>query len=156
MNMNATLFAQAIVFAILIWITVQYIWPPLLNAIEERQKKIADGLAAAERGKADLVKADEAVNQVIKEARVKAQEILDRAHGQASKTLDEAKADAVAERNRQLAVAEQEIGTLADRARDQLRTQVATLAVAGASQLLGREVDAKAHQALIDQLIREL
>lgn len=156
MNINATLFAQAIVFAILIWVTVQFIWPPILNAIEERQKKMADGLAAAERGKADLVKADEAANQVIKEARVKAQEILDRAHGQANKTLDEAKTDAVAERARQMAVAQQEIGTLADRARDQLRTQVASLAVAGASQLLGREVDAKSHQALIDDLIREL
>jgi F-type H+-transporting ATPase subunit b len=156
MNINATLFAQAIVFAILIWVTVQYIWPPLLNAIEARQKKIADGLAAAERGKADLVKADEAANQAIKEARAKAQEILERAHGQANKTLDEAKVEAQAERGRQLAAAEQEIATLAGKARDQLRTQVAGLAVAGASQLLGREVDAKAHQALIDQLIREL
>jgi len=156
MNINATLLAQAIVFAVLIWVTVKYIWPPLLNAIDERQKKIADGLAAAERGKADLVKADEASNQVIKEARVKAQEIIDRAHGQANKALEEAKTDALAERSRQLSVASQEIGTLQDRARDQLRTQVASLAVAGASQLLGREVDANAHQALLDQLIREL
>ncbi len=156
MSINLTLVIQGLAFFAVAWIVMKFGWPHILGAIEERQKKIADGLAAAEQGRRELSTAEEESAKIVRAAREQAAGIRDQAQQQAVKILEQAKNDAVGERQRQLATAESEIGTLADRARDQLRTQVATLAVAGAGRLLGREVDAKAHQDLIDQLIAEL
>ena len=156
MSINATLLAQMIVFAILIWVTMKFIWPPLMAAIEERQQKIAEGLAAADRSKKDLAQAEETVNEVIREARGKATEIIDQAHTRANQIIDAAKAEAIVEANRQKAAAEAEIVVAANRAKEDLRRQVSSLAVAGASRLIRREIDGNAHKALLDELAAEI
>ena len=156
MNPNITLLGQMISFAILIWFTVKFIWPPLMAAIEERQQKIAEGLAAADRSQQDLARAEEKVAEALKEARTKANEIIDQAHQRANQIVDQAKDDAVAEANRQKALAESEITAAANRAREELRRQVSVLAVSGAEKLLKREIDAGAHKALIDELAAQL
>jgi F-type H+-transporting ATPase subunit b len=156
MNPNITLLGQMISFAILIWFTVKFIWPPLMKAIEERQQKIADGLAAADNAQKNLAQAEEKVNEELKLARVKANEIIDQAHQRANQIIDQAKNDAVAEANRQKALAEAEIAAAANRAKEDLRKQVSALAVSGAEKLLKREIDANAHKALIDELAAQL
>ncbi len=156
MNLNYTLFGQMITFAILIWFTAKFIWPPLMKAIEERQQKIAEGLAAADNAQKNLAQAEEKVNDELKLARTKANEIIDQAHQRASQILDQAKNDAVAEANRQKLLAEAEIAAAANRAKEELRKQVSTLAVSGAEKLLKREIDANAHKVLIDELAAQL
>jgi F-type H+-transporting ATPase subunit b len=156
MNPNITLFGQMLSFAILIWFTVKFIWPPLMSAIEERQQKIAEGLAAADTSRVALEHAQEKANELLKEARVKANEVIDQAHVRANQMIDQAKNDAVAEANRQKALAEAEIGAAANRAKEELRKQVSALAVRGAEKLLKREIDANAHKALIDDLAAQL
>ena len=156
MNINLTLFAQALAFAGLIWIIATKIWPPLLAAIEERQQKIADGLAAADRAKRDLEQAEDQVNEALKEARVKANEIIDQAHARANQIVDAAREDALAEAGRQKAIAQAEIDASANRAREDLRKHVSALAVGGAEKLLRREIDANAHKALLDELAAQL
>lgn len=156
MNIGLTLFAQALAFAGLIWIIATKIWPPLLKAIEERQQKIADGLAAADNAQKNLAQAEEKVNEELKLARTKANEIIDQAHQRANQIVDQAKNDAVAEANRQKALAEAEIAAAANRAKEDLRKQVSFLAVSGAEKLLKREIDASAHKALIDELAAQL
>ena len=156
MNPNITLLGQMISFAILIWFTVKFIWPPLTKAIEERQQKIADGLAAADKAKADLEQAEGRVNDELKVARAKANEIIEQAHQRANQIVDQAKNDAVAEAGRQKALAEAEITAAANRAKEDLRKQVSALAVSGAEKLLKREIDASAHKALIDELAAQL
>jgi F-type H+-transporting ATPase subunit b len=155
MNPNITLLGQMLSFAILIWFTVKFIWPPLMKAIEERQQKIAEGLAAADRSQKDLAQAQDKVNEVLKDARTKANEVIEQAHARANQIIDQAKNDAVAEANRQKALAEAEI-TAANRAKEELRKQVSALAVSGAEKLLKREIDANAHKALIDDLAAQL
>ena len=132
MNPNITLLGQMISFAILIWFTVKFIWPPLMKAIEERQQKIAEGLAAADRSQKDLAQAQDKVNEALKDARTKANEIIEQAHGRANQIIDQAKNDAIAEANRQKALAEAEIAAAANRAKEDLRKQVSALAVSGA------------------------
>ena len=156
MNPNITLLGQMISFAILIWFTVKFIWPPLMKAIEDRQQKIAEGLAAADRSQKDLAQAQDKVNEALKDARTKANEIIEQAHGRANQIIDQAKNDAIAEANRQKALAEAEIAAAATRAKEDLRRQVSTLAVAGASRLIKREIDPSAHKALLDELAAEL
>jgi F-type H+-transporting ATPase subunit b len=156
MNPNITLLGQMISFAILIWFTVKFIWPPLMKAIEERQKKIADGLAAADNAQKNLAQAEERVNEELKAARVKANEIIEQANQRANQIVDQAKNDAVAEANRQKALAEADIAAAANRAKEDLRKQVSALAVSGAEKLLKREIDANAHKALIDDLAAQL
>lgn len=156
MNPNITLLGQMISFAILIWFTVKFIWPPLMQAIEERQKKIAEGLAAADRSQKDLAQAQDKVNEALKDARTKANEIIEQAHARANQIIDQAKNDAIAEANRQKALAEAEIAAAANRAKEDLRKQVSALAVTGAEKLLRREIDANAHKALIDDLAAQL
>ena len=156
MNIGLTLFAQALAFAGLIWIIATKIWPPLLKAIEERQQKIADGLAAADNAQKNLAQAEEKVNEELKLARTKANEIIDQAHQRANQIVNQAKNDAVAEANRQKALAEAEITAAANRAKEDLRKQVSFLAVSGAEKLLKREIDASAHKALIDELAAQL
>lgn len=156
MNLNMTLLAQAMMFAALIWFIVAFIWPPLTRAIEARQKKIADGLADAEAAKKALAEAQGREAEIVREARAKAAEIVDRAHLQANQMVDEAKQAALAERERQLQATGDEVAHLMAKARDQLRVRVAELAVAGAAKLIRREVDARTHQQLLDELIAEL
>jgi F-type H+-transporting ATPase subunit b len=143
-------------FAILVWFTTKFIWPQLNGAIEERQKKVADGLAAAERARAELKDADAKVAVEIKQARLQASEIIDKAQQQANQILDKARADAVSEINRQKALAQDEIASMAQRAREQLREQVGALAVRGAEKIVQREIDPAAHKALLDQLATEI
>ncbi len=156
MEIGMTLLGQALSFVLLIWFTMKFIWPPLMAAIEDRQKKIAEGLAAAERSQRDLAQAQDQVNDVVREARVKATEIIDQAHVRASQMIETAKSEAIAEGGRQKALAEAEIDAAANRAREELRKQVSSLAVAGASRLIKREIDPKAHQALLDELAAEI
>ena len=156
MNPNITLLGQMITFAILIWFTVKFIWPPLTKAIEERQQKIAEGLAAADNAQKNLAQADAKVAEELKAARAKANEIIDQAHQRANQLIDAAKADAIAEGNRQKALAEAEIEAAANRAKEDLRKQVSLLAVTGAEKLLKREINANDQKALIDELAAQL
>lgn len=156
MSINATLFAQMLVFAILIWVTMKFIWPPLMSAIEERQQKIAEGLAAADRSKRDLAQAEEKVNEVLREARTKASEIIAQAEARRAQIIDQAKVEAVEEGNRQKAAALAEIASAGTRAREDLRKQVSALAVAGAEKLIRREIDSNVHRVLLDELAAEI
>ncbi|HEY5850860.1 MAG TPA: F0F1 ATP synthase subunit B [Lysobacter sp.] len=156
MNLNMTFFGQMITFAILIWFTMKFIWPPLNKAIEERQHKIAEGLAAAEQSQKNLAQAQQSVDAELRTARTKANEIIEQAHQRANQIIDQAKNDAIAEATRQKAVADAEIAASANRAREELRKQVSSLAVTGAEKLLKREIDANAHKALLDELAAEI
>ncbi len=156
MNINATIIGQAIVFLILIWFSVKFIWPPLLKAIEDRQKKIADGLAAAERGQKELHQANDEAATIVNEAREKALKIVDQANRRSNEIIEEARATALSEGQRLVGDARQEVALEQARARDTLRKDVAKLAVAGASRLLEREIDPAAHAELIEQLAREI
>lgn len=156
MEINMTFLGQMISFAILVWFTTKFIWPQLNGAIEERQKKVAEGLAAAERARAELKDADAKVAVEIKQARLQATEIIDKAQQQANQLLDKARAEATGEINRLKAQAEDEIASMAQRAREQLREQVGALAVRGAEKIVQREIDPAAHKALLDQLAAEI
>ena len=156
MDLNITLVIQFAAFLAVAWMVMKFGWPHIMAAIEERQQKIAEGLAAADRSQQDLARAEEKVAEALKEARTKANEIIDQAHQRANQIVDQAKDDAVAEANRQKALAESEITAAANRAREDLRRQVSVLAVSGAEKLLKREIDAGAHKALIDELAAQL
>jgi F-type H+-transporting ATPase subunit b len=156
MNINLTLFAQAATFAIFIWFTAKFVWPHLSQAIEARQKHIAEGLAAAERGKQDLEQAAVRTADMLRQARQQAQELLAQAEKRASQIIDEAKTSAAEEGARLIVGAKAEIDQEVSRAREMLRTQVAALAVAGAEQILRREVDAKVHADLLASVQNQL
>lgn len=156
MNINATLIGEAIAFAILIAITMKFIWPPILAAIEERQKKIAAGLEAADRAHQELADADTHAADELRKARAEAAAIIEKANQQALQIVDKARTDALLEAAKQKATAQADIENMAHQARAELRGQVATLAVAGASKILGREVNAATHKALLDELVAEL
>jgi F-type H+-transporting ATPase subunit b len=156
MNLNFTLFAQAIVFAAFIWFTVKFIWPHMLRAIETRQKTIADGLAAGEQGRRSLETSTRQAEDAIAQARNRAAEILAQAEKRSAQLVDEARTAAKEEGNREKAAAKAEIEQEVTRAREQLRNQVASLAVAGAEKILRREVDAKAHADLLESIKRQL
>ena len=156
MDLNITLVIQFAAFLAVAWMVMKFGWPHIMAAIEERQQKIAEGLAAADRSQQDLARAEEKVAEALKEARTKANEIIDQAHQRANQIVDAAKNDAVAEAGRQKALAQSEITAAANRAREELRRQVSVLAVSGAEKLLKREIDAGAHKALIDELAAQL
>jgi len=156
MNLNATLLIQSIVFVILGWVTMKFIWPPLIRAIDDRRAKIADGLAAAERGHKELQSANGEAQVIINEAREKALKIVDQANRRSGEIIEEARSTAMSEGQRLVGDARQEAALEQARARDQLRKDVGSLAVAGASRLLAREIDPKAHADLIEQLAREI
>jgi F-type H+-transporting ATPase subunit b len=156
MNLNATLWVQTAVLVILGWLTMKFIWPPLIRAIDDRRKKIADGLAAAERGYKELQSASGEAQVIINEAREKALKIVDQANRRSGEIIEEARSTAMSEGQRLVSDARQEAALEQARARDQLRKDVGTLAVAGASRLLQREIDPKAHADLIEQLAREI
>jgi F-type H+-transporting ATPase subunit b len=156
MNFNFTLIAQGLVFLAFIAFTIKFIWPPLLRAIEARQKTIADGLAAADQGRKSLESSSRQAEQAITEARNRAAEILSQAEKRGAQMIDEARGAAKEEGGREEAAAKAEIEQERTRAREQLRDQVALLVVAGAEKILRREVDAKAHAQLLDDIKRQL
>ena len=156
MNLNFTLVAQAITFFAFIAFTVKFVWPPLLRAIEARQKTIADGLAAAEQGRRSLEESARTSDKAIAEARGRAQEIIAQAEKRATQMIDEARNAARDEGAREKAAAKAEIAQEISRAREQLRDHVASLAVAGAEKILRREVDAKAHADLLENIKRQI
>ncbi|MBC7787819.1 MAG: F0F1 ATP synthase subunit B [Methylophilaceae bacterium] len=156
MNINFTLIAQAIAFAVLIWFTVKFVWPPLLKAIETRQKEIADGLAAAADGRNALEVAAKKSEVTLNEAKQKATEIIGQAEKRATQIVEDAKSNAKAEGDRILAGTKAEIDQEVNRAKEGLRAQVSALAVAGAEKILRKEIDAKAHSDMLSQLAAEL
>lgn len=156
MNINATLIAQAISFAILIWFTVKFVWPMITVAIDERNKRIADGLAAAEQGRRTLADAEKHGELAVKSARQRGEEIIQQADKRATQMIEEAKAAAKTEGDRLVAGAKAEIEQEIAQARSMLRDQVAMLAVAGAEKILRREVDAKAHADLLNAIKQQL
>jgi F-type H+-transporting ATPase subunit b len=156
MNITATLFAQAAVFALFIAFTVKFIWPYMLRAIETRQKTIADGLAAAEQGKRSLEESTRQADASIAQARNRAAEVISQAEKRAAQMIEEAKNAAREEGGREKAAAKAEIAQELTRAREQLRDHVASLAVAGAEKILRREIDAKAHAELLDSIKKQL
>ena len=156
MNINLTLLSQAIAFAIFIWFTVKFVWPPLMRAVQERQRRIADGLAAGERGRQELEAAGKRAHEELAKARGRVGEIIGSAEKRDAQMLDEAKAAAQAEADRIIAAAKADIDQQIARAREMLREQVASLAVAGAEKILRREVNAQTHAELLNQLKREI
>jgi len=156
MNLNATLILNSLTMLIFVWFCMQFIWPHILKALDERREKIADGLAASDRAEKALADATAEVDRQIAEARDKAGQIVEQANQRHGQILDQAKNDATAERQRQVSAAEADIAQAANQAREELRAAVATLAVAGASKILEREIDAKAHRELLDKLIAEI
>ena len=156
MNINLTLFGQTIGMIVFVWLCMRYIWPPVMNAIEKRRQQIADGIAAGEKGQRELADARHGSEAILQEARQKATQVADMAHKRSNDMVAEAKTHAAAEGERIVAAARTELTTSQTKARDSLRREVAALAVAGATRVLGREVDAKAHAALLDELAAEL
>jgi F-type H+-transporting ATPase subunit b len=156
MNINLTLLMQAIGFGLFIWFTAKFVWPPLMRAVETRQKQIAEGLAAGEQGRQNLVSAEKRVGEMIAEAKLKASEIVAIGEKVKADTMDQAKAEAAAERERIIAAAKAEAQQEYTAARELLRNQVADLAVAGAAKILKREIDAKAHADLLATIRQEL
>ena len=156
MDINLTLIAQAVAFALFIWFTASFVWPPLLKAIETRQKQIADGLAAAEQGKQALEVSSKQAGDELAKARARAGEITAQAEKRATQMIEEAKIAAREEGNREKIAAKAEIEQETSRAREALRDQVAALAVAGAEKILRREVNAQAHADLLGQLKQDL
>ena len=156
MNINFTLIAQAIAFAVLIWFTVKFVWPPLLKAIETRQKEIADGLAAASEGRSALEVAAKKSEVTLNEAKQKASEIIGQAEKRATQIVEEAKGNAKVEGERILTGAKAEIDQEVNRAKEGLRAQVSALAVAGAEKILRKEIDGKAHSEMLSKLAAEL
>jgi F-type H+-transporting ATPase subunit b len=155
-NINATLIGQVVWFLLFVWFTTKLVWPYLRRAIEERQKTIADGLAAAERGRQDLDLAAKRAAEVLREAREQAQEVLVQADKRAAQLVEEAKTQAKTEGDRMIAGAKAEIDREVFRAKETLRTQVAILAVQGAEKILRREVDARQHADLLNAVAAEL
>ena len=156
MNLNATLFFQMIVFFVLGWFTMKFVWPPLTKAMDDRRQKIADGLAAAEKGKADLAQAQARISLIEASAKTDTHTRLAEAEKQANALIEQARHEAEAEKARIVAQAQQDAAQEVQRAREVLRAEVAVLAVKGAEQILQREVDAKAHAGLLDQLKAQL
>ena len=156
MNINFTLIAQAIAFAVLIWFTVKFVWPPLLTAIETRQKEIADGLAAAQEGKSAFEVAAKKSEVTLNEAKQKASEIIGQAEKRGSQIVEDAKGTAKTEGDRIIAGAKAEIDQEVNRAKEGLRSQVSALAIAGAEKILRKEIDAKAHSEMLSKLAAEL
>lgn len=156
MNINLTLIMQAVAFAAFIWFCARFVWPPLMRAIETRQKQIADGLAAGEQGRKELANAQKREAEIIAQAKSESQEIVAIGEKYKADAVEQAKVDAKAEADRIVAAAKAEIEQEVARAREQLRDSVADLAVAGASQILKRDVDRNVHAQLLAQLKSEL
>jgi F-type H+-transporting ATPase subunit b len=155
-NINLTLVVQMVVFATLVWGTMKWIWPVILAAMDERQRKIAQGLAAAEEGEKELSQARDKADAIVREARERANQIIDHAQHRANEVIEQAKGTASSESARIVAAAQQQIELDTTRAKESLRREVAGIAVGAASKLLGREIDARAHADLLEQLAEEI
>ncbi len=156
MDINMTLIGQSIAMLVFVWFCMKFILPPIMQAIEERQTQIADGLAAAERGQQSLDKAKVDADGIIGDARKQATTILDQAHARANEIVADGKADGVKERERQLTAAKADVEQETNRAREELRGQVSAIAVASAEKILRREIDSKAHEDILGKLAAEL
>ena len=156
MNLNATIRGQAIAFVLFVLFCMKYVWPPIMAAIEKRQKEIADGLSSAERAKKDLDLAQANATDQMKKAKAEASALIDQANKQRAQIIDEAKAEAEVERSKIIAQAQAEIDAERKRAREELRKQVAILAVAGAEKIIERSVDEAANSDIVDKLVAEL
>lgn len=156
MNFNATLLGQSVAFLLFVWFCMKYVWPPLMNAIEERQKRIADGLANADRAVKDLELAQAKATDQLKDAKATANEIIEQANKRKAQIVDEAKAEADAERNKIIAQGYAEIEAERNRVKEDLRQQVATLAILGAEKILERSIDKAAQSDIVDKLVAEL
>ena len=156
MDINLTLIGQTIAMIVFVWFCMKFVWPPIIGMIEERQTHIADGLAAAEKGARSLEEAQGKIKQIEDEARGQARQIIDQANSRASSIVEEARSTASDERERILASAQAEVDQEVNRARDELRSQVGAIAIAGAEKILSREIDAAAHQDLLDKLAGEI
>jgi F-type H+-transporting ATPase subunit b len=155
-NINLTLVVQMIVFVVLIWFTKKFVWPMITVAMEERSRKIAMGLAAAEKGQQELAQANQKADAIIREARERATQIIDQAQHRANDLVEQAKSTATQEGQRLVAAAQQQIGLESNRAREALRKEVAQIAVGAASKLLEREIDPRAHADLISKLATQI
>jgi F-type H+-transporting ATPase subunit b len=155
-NINLTLIVQMLVFIALIWFTMTFVWPMILGPMDERSRKIAAGLAAAEKGKQDLAQANERAEAIMREARERAGQIIDQAQHRANDMVEEAKGAATAEGARLMAAAQEQIDLAAARARESLRRDVAQIAVSAASKILEREIDPRTHSDLIDKLAAQI
>ncbi|MCK9530872.1 MAG: F0F1 ATP synthase subunit B [Gammaproteobacteria bacterium] len=156
MNINLTLIGQSIAFFVFVWFVMKFVWPPLINVLNERKNTIADGLAAAERGKHQQELAEKRAAEVIHEARDRAAEIIAKAEQRANEIIDEAKNAARSEGDRLKAAANAEIEQEVFRAKEQLRGQVVSLAVAGAGKVLRKEIDAKSHESMLKDLVAQI
>lgn len=156
MNINATLLGQAIAFALFVWFCMKFVWPPLVSAIEERQKKISDGLTQAERAGKDLALAQAKSTEKLKEAKVQAAEIIEQANKRRAQIVEKAKKEAEVERVKIIAQGEAEIEAERNRAREELRQQVSALAIAGAEKIIKRSIDKESNSDIIDKLVAEL
>lgn len=152
MNLNATILAQMLIFAIVIWVAMKYLWPEITGSIQARARRIAEGLAAAERGQKDLAAAETRVEELVKAARERALAMESQAQTRANQIVEAAKQTAQSEAARITEAAQAQVALETQKARDALRAQVATLAVSGAEKIIGREVDAKTHAQLLDKL----
>ena len=156
MDLNATLIGQMLAFGAFAFFCVKFVWPPLLDMIEERQKEIADGLAAADKGNRALEEAEVEKQKILDAARGQAREIIDQANTRGSSIVDEARVEAGSEKARILASAQAEVEQEANRAREELRGQVSAIAISGAEKILLREIDASVHKDLLDKLAAEI
>ena len=156
MDINLTLIGQTIAMIVFVWFCMKFIWPPILNAIEERQEQIAEGLAAAEKGQDKLLQAQAEAEEIVADARKQATSILDQAHARANEIVAEGKSDGVKERERQLTAAKAEIEQEVNKAREELRGQVSAIAIASAEKILRREIDDKAHADILGNLAQEI
>ncbi len=156
MNINATLIGQSIAFFLFVWFVMKYVWPPLIAALDERKKTIADGLAAAERGQHEQELAEKKAAEYLKDAKEQASEVLSQAQKRASEIVEEAKNGAKEEADRILVAAQASIDQEVNRAKENLRQQVAGITVAGAEKVLKREIDEKAHADIVDDLIAQI
>ena len=156
MHINVTLIIQMLVFITFVWFTMKFVWPPLSKALEERQEKIASGLAAGERGRKELELAQTRVSSELKQAKAQAHEILEKANHRAAQVVEEAKQDAKQEAQRQMKLAKDQFIQEVNQAKTTLRTQVASLVVAGAEKILMQEINAEANKHLLDKLIQEI
>ena len=156
MNINATLIGQSIFFFAFIWFVMKYVWPPIMNALSERTKKIADGLAAAERGKHEKELAEQRAKEQLVEAKKQAADIIAQAQKRSNEIVDEAKGAAHEEGERIKAAAQAEIDLEVNRAKEQLRVEVSALAVQGAEKILNKEIDANSHKAVLDELAAQI
>ncbi len=156
MNINATLIGQLVAFAVFVWFCMKFVWPPLMQAIEQRQKEIADGLAKSERGQKDLELAQERATEQLKEAKTQAADIIEQAKKRGSQIVDEETQKGHAEREKIIAQGYSEVEAERNRAKEELRQQVSALAVAGAEKILAREIDAAAQSDIVEKLVAEL